>query len=297
VRKKGPRIVKGSPCYPYRVLYWGEDGKRCQEFYKSQADAKRRVSELRVLMTQAGVHAIAAITPERLALLRLAEEMQERLAPYGIGLEEAFRRQLELLALERSSPPVGAVVERLLDAKAKEGKSSRWLRDLRSYLGEFVSAGFGDRPIATIRRQEIAEYLDKAPSLWVRYHRHRALSTLFSFAQTREWLRENPLHGLPVAKPTLPEIRTYSPEEARRLLFTAREKFPELIPYLALGFFAGVRRAELERLDWKDINGRYVRVSAGRLRPPARALSKSIRPWPLGLLRTARKADRLRQNP
>jgi hypothetical protein len=242
-----------DPVRPFRLLPNGHlpGGGRetAPKVFPFPGEAKRRASQLRALLERAGRKAIAAVTPERLALLRLAEELQARLEPYGIGLEEAFRRTQELLALERNSPPVRTVVERLLDAKAKEGKSSRRLRDLRSYLGEFVSAGFGDRPIATIRRQEIAEYLDKAPSLWVRHHRHRALSTLFSFAKTREWLRENPLHGLPKPKPKLPEIRTYAPEEARRLLLTAREKFPEITPYLALGFFAGLRRAELERLD------------------------------------------------
>ncbi|WP_142525920.1 hypothetical protein, partial [Methylacidimicrobium cyclopophantes] len=282
---KPPRVIRSDRSgYSRMVIYWGEDGKRHREYFHSPAEARRRAKELRSLLEQAGREAIAAVTPERLTLLRLAEDLQARLAPYalsleevgkrlllflpvlsryGVSLEEAFRRTSELLALERNSPPVRMVVERLLDAKAKEGKSPRTLRDLRSYLGQFCCS-FGDRPIACIRRQEIAEYLDKAPSLWVRYNWQRTLSTLFAFAKTRQWLWENPLHGLPVARPKLPEIRSYSPREAQTLLVVAREKFPEVLPYLALGFFAGLRRAELQRLDWQDIKGKYVRVSAGK---------------------------------
>src|ERR1700758_845864 len=58
---------------------------------------------------------------------------------------------------------------------------------------------------------------------------------------------------------TVPEI--LEPAKFKELLATAEEEVPELIPFLAMTGFAGVRRSELVReyaedqvLRWEDIN-------------------------------------------
>jgi hypothetical protein len=58
---------------------------------------------------------------------------------------------------------------------------------------------------------------------------------------------------------TVPEI--LGPAHFKRLLRTAEEEIPELIPFLAMAGFAGVRRSELVReyaedevLKWEDVN-------------------------------------------
>jgi len=45
----------------------------------------------------------------------------------------------------------------------------------------------------------------------------------------------------------------------------------ELIPFLALGAFAGQRSAEIERLDWRDVNlTGFVFVEAGKAKTATR---------------------------
>jgi site-specific recombinase XerD len=58
---------------------------------------------------------------------------------------------------------------------------------------------------------------------------------------------------------TVPEI--LEPAQLKKLLETAEEELPELIPYLAMVGFAGVRRSELVReyaedqaLEWEDVD-------------------------------------------
>ena len=58
---------------------------------------------------------------------------------------------------------------------------------------------------------------------------------------------------------TVPEI--LEPAQFKRLLETAEEEVPELIPFLAMAGFAGVRRSELVReyaedqvLKWEDVD-------------------------------------------
>jgi integrase len=47
------------------------------------------------------------------------------------------------------------------------------------------------------------------------------------------------------------EIQIFTPEELVRILSTARE---ELIPWLAIAAFAGLRSSEIQRLDWSEIS-------------------------------------------
>ena len=67
------------------------------------------------------------------------------------------------------------------------------------------------------------------------------------------------------------EIKIFTPEELKRLLATTR---PELIPYLAIGAFAGLRTAELKRLDWSEVNlsERYIEVAAKKAKTGSRRL-------------------------
>ncbi len=46
------------------------------------------------------------------------------------------------------------------------------------------------------------------------------------------------------------EIKVFTPAELTEILCNANER---MIPFLALGAFAGIRHAEIQRLEWKDI--------------------------------------------
>ncbi len=49
------------------------------------------------------------------------------------------------------------------------------------------------------------------------------------------------------------QVEIYTPEEITLLLRTAERRYPGMVPFLAIGAFAGLRHAEIPRLDWKDI--------------------------------------------
>jgi integrase len=47
---------------------------------------------------------------------------------------------------------------------------------------------------------------------------------------------------------------------------------PRLVPYLAIGLFAGVRPLEIERLTWADISDRYIEITAAKAKTRQRRL-------------------------
>lgn len=56
------------------------------------------------------------------------------------------------------------------------------------------------------------------------------------------------------------EVRFVSSAQLRQILVAAQNRRPDLLPYLALVAFAGLRPAEVKRLDWSEINGAYIRL-------------------------------------
>jgi integrase len=83
----------------------------------------------------------------------------------------------------------------------------------------------------------------------------------FSFAKVRGYATSNPVQNTAKAKVVCGTPRIFTPEQMRTVL----EKGPAtFVPFLTIGGFAGLRSAEIERLDWSKINlsGRLIEVTA-----------------------------------
>ena len=79
-----------------------------------------------------------------------------------------------------------------------------------------------------------------------------SVQTLFSYAKLKKYLPKDhdELDAVPLAKDKGGEIEIFTPVELEELLNAANDR---LVPFLALGAFAGIRHAEIQRLDWADI--------------------------------------------
>jgi hypothetical protein len=144
---------------------------------------------------------------------------------------------------------VADAVEELISSKEREGASDAYVKVLRCYTGKFSSTFSG--PISSVTPGEISDFLREMPvSNRSKKNCRGVLSAFFKFCRERHWLDEDPLEHVPKFKPESTEVEIYSPEELALLLSHARS---ELIPYLAIAAFAGLRSAELQRLDWRDV--------------------------------------------
>jgi integrase len=72
----------------------------------------------------------------------------------------------------------------------------------------------------------------------------------FGYARQHGWTQVNPITDVPKAKVTPGTPGILSVEETERLLEAASE---EMLPFFALGAFAGIRTAELQRLEWSHV--------------------------------------------
>ena len=74
----------------------------------------------------------------------------------------------------------------------------------------------------------------------------RAGWSAFNFAVQRGYATGNPAEKTAKAKEPKADIGILTVTQAARLLESAT---PDILPYIAIGLFAGLRRAEIERLD------------------------------------------------
>jgi len=142
----------------------------------------------------------------------------------------------------------------VLDAKHKDGMSATYIDDLKKRLARFC-ADFGERNIAGITVEELDNWLRALPGSPKSRANYRAnVGVLFSYAERRRMIDSNLI--LHTARPKLPDNppEIFSVDELAALLNAAAKRVPGVLPMLAIGAFAGLRDAEIKRLDWSEVD-------------------------------------------
>ncbi len=191
--------------------------------------------------------------------------------------------------------PIAAVVAELIAAKEARGASARYSGDLRARLARFAKA-FGadvstitepdkkdetgdDRrnrgvDISAITTADVQRWLDQlqlAPQTAKNFR--TVLHTLFQFAEARGYVFKggNPVADVEHISANGGKIEIFTPDEITKLLASASADF---LPCIALGAFAGLRAAEIERLNWADIDlaGGFIHISSDNAKTRSRRL-------------------------
>jgi integrase len=162
--------------------------------------------------------------------------------------------------------------------------STTYVADLKKRLATF-SAEFRERPIAGITVEELDDWLRNlncGPKSRANYRAN--VGVLFSYAERRRVIDSNPI--LRTSQPKLidkaPEI--FSVDELAALLNAAATHAPEVVPMLAIGAFAGVRDAEIKRLNWSEVDQRrgYIEIKSSKAKSARRRIVEmqpNLREW------------------
>ena len=219
---------------------------RKRKTFRDYDQAKTAADQARIAAKNSGRNAFAI--PGQLRVD--AQRANEILKPFSVSITDAAKFYADHLRRVQTSEKVTRVVKELLAAKENDNLRPRYLSDLKARLNRFSEA-FGERPIASVTTGELDNWLR---SLGVQPATRNSirlrLGVLFSYAIEQGWCHENPVRKVKKVKASsTPGILT--PEEFARLLEVASE---QTLPYLLVGGFAGLRRGEIERLEWKDIH-------------------------------------------
>jgi hypothetical protein len=114
---------------------------------------------------------------------------------------------------------VSDVVQELVNDRQKNGRSSSYLRDLRTRLGNFANSF--KCPISSVTPENIEAYLDSTGATGhYRKNLRDAIGTLFDFARKRKYVQRDHPGVSPITKPSLVphEVKIFAPEEFSKLL-------------------------------------------------------------------------------
>ena len=223
------------------------DGKRIRETFPTKGEAETRAAEIRLKRENQGSAAFNIPLPLRVEAVECAELLQ----PYNSTIREACRFYVDHVLKFKNAPTVAEIVAKLVADTGAAGRRGLTTKDLRYRLGVFAKT-FGTRKLSEITLPELQAWSND-PTLSARSRRTMLtkVSQLFRYAEKHGWCEKN--ISAHVARPDVPdgEPGFLSVEQCARLLECAPDH--DLLSYVVLSLFAGIRVTELRRLSWDKL--------------------------------------------
>jgi len=299
-----PIYLQRTHTGPVYLWSWRSGGKRFRASSKDLDTAKRKARAQAEALARDGGDGVIVLSGEEKRAYMAA---RRSIAGSGLTLEQVARDHMALRSKAGSEPlesivngwlraqgptpkpvSIADAVDRFVTAKESAGRSKRHVKDLRNRMDALKRSIVGD--LSTLNAEAIRLWIGSM-KVGART-RNNYLTAAGSFIR---WCERNGLGrrgwaGLDAieraSEPSV-DVAILKPEELRRLLTTAR---PEMVPFIALGAFAGIRHAEIARMRWGQIKWEqgHVEVMAaqaknfGKLRGRARRLIPllpALRSW------------------
>ena len=281
-----------------RKLPWKFDGyfggRRVRRFFGSEGEARAELKRLTGERVESGPAGDRLSPRERLVFA----DLRDRVTGAGGTMEEAVAFWLEHAGAGGSPMRMEDLLVRVLEVKEREGKSAKYLDQLRSTVGQFCRwEGCGYRWAHEVTRWDVERWVEG--NGWAAKTRRNYVINVRSVLEMGRKLgavRMNATDGMDLPPSVEGEVVVLSPGEVARLVVRClprvRGRYAGhdhgcLLPYVVLGCFAGLRpERELGLLRVGDIHldeGAVV-VSAGSAKSRARRVV-DLSPNAVGLLR------------
>jgi integrase len=279
VKTKRIEVKEGNISVP---IYKFSDGRFCidtllgetrKRITRSSLDAAKIEARKLIAQIASGRAHEQPMTLAEVEDYRLAKA---KLAPFEVSLLGAIEEWVAGRGKQRRiiAKTAGEVVEEFLASKRVEGVSFFHLED-RKYRMKKFAASFPGR-IDQITTHEIEVWLNGlGVNGRTRNNYRNAVLQLFRYARSKRYLpRHEPTVVEDVALANAGEgaIEIYTPQELRLLLSHAP---PKLLPFFAIGAFAGLRSQEIMRVDWSEIHfeQQFIEVAAAKAKTASRRLA------------------------
>jgi integrase len=274
------------------------DGRRRRKMFNGLDEAKMEAL-LVAQQIQSGMQHVTDLKPHERDSFKAAEALLAKLGiPLYAAVEDyvharslAGTESLSAMATEYGKmfgnivrrATVAEVVAELLKTREQDGASAKYLGQLRTTLHRFAAKFPG--LILDVTGPDVDAWLRSLDIVaTTRNSMLRCIKVLFSFAKAKNYLPEEKttaVESMAQVRVKLDDVTIFTPEEMARLLHHAP---PHIVPILAIGAFAGIRMAELNRLDWKavDLERRIIEIRAGQAKTASRRvipISDNLAAW------------------
>jgi integrase len=237
-------------------------GKRIRAFFRTKLEAEIFAERRNIELQRFG----GELSDMPAALRAEAITCSQRLAPFGMTITKVTDIWLGHKDWRAKSVLVwDALVEYFaeLDRQLAAGEiRKRHHEDLKATAKKLL-ADFAKFHVCDLRADVLNKWLISQPvSATTRNNIRLRLSKFFKYARKKLWIEESPIGEVDKAKiQRTKEPCIYTPEQASSILLHADHN---LVPFFAIGLFAGLRTSEIERLDWNnvDFRKRHIKIAA-----------------------------------
>jgi len=254
-------------------------GKRMQKSFTSRSGAEAFVSMATQDRKRFGDSALTMKHEQR---LRYAAA-EVRLEAAGVSIEQAVEWALERTKAVREKIAVPVMVERFIARRQAMNKRERYVAQLKVSLGGFAAL-HEETPASEVSRKMIEGWL--TGNEWAPRTQRNYLGDLracCAWAVGEGYLSANPCLGIETPEPDDDEVTILAPAQCAKLLETALDgqgrvwdragqkystgfAFRELLGFVALAMFPGIRPEEVKRspVSVIDLDQGTVLITARR---------------------------------
>jgi integrase len=274
-------------------------GGRTRRFFKFTSEGRREADTfLQLAKQQQSNYGTAAFSITD-ALRAEAVQCSRKLGEFGHSLTDATKFFLAHLRAQKNSISVNDAMEHLITSRNRAGLTERYCQDLRLRLSRFVK-DFEKRAVATITARELDDWLASlAVTAGTRNTFRRDLRTLFSYCEKHGYCQTNEASKTERAKEINKPTEILTVEQATALLNACDD---DMLPYMAISLFAGLRAEEVQKLDWSevDFDSGLIEVTAAKAKTRRRRhvpIAENLAAWirPLAKLRGSVTPTHLRK--
>ncbi len=280
----------------YQLAYYF-GGRRVQKNFADKSEAKRVAKQILGGLTNDAEVVEAMATPEleslvaarkvlapNYALHVAVEEHAQAVGKLGKAtLREAVDFFLRHHRTDVPRLPLNEIAEQFAKSREQSGLSPHYVFLCRKFTRQLAEAFPG---------QHLTDLTTPALDKWLgglklgaitKNDMRRVLGTCGNWAEKQGYLLKgaSPFPGMVRYKETKSNVSIFTPENIASLL---KKADATLRPFLALGAFAGLRTAELQRLDWSeiDLDRGFITVAASKAKTRQRRLvpiSDNLKMW------------------
>jgi integrase len=258
---------KVTPCLHRRnkhLVTGYTNGQRIRAFFRTKLEAETFAEQKNIELQNFG-HELSAMAPE---LRTEAMVWHQRLRPFGMTIGRVCQKWLDDNDGRTQSVLVKDGIEKFFAERDRQLSANeigdRHHETLRSAIKKLLP-DFAELFICDLSPKILNKWLITQPvAATTRNNIRRNLSVFFTFAEENMWIENNPIRKVKRANTKRLETAEpciYTPEQAAAILLEAEY---DLVPFFAIGMFAGLRTSGIERLDWRyvDLKGAKIKVAA-----------------------------------
>jgi integrase len=280
----------------YQVAFYAA-GRRIQKNFRNKSKARRTADQILHGLTLDSKSVDSLLTPDleslvaarkvlapNYALHVAVEEHAKAVSKLGKAtLREAVEFFLRHNHADMPRLTLVEIAEQFAKSRQQAGLSAHYVSQCRKTIGDLAKT-FPGQTLPDLRTAELDGWLGRLPFAAKTKNGIRIiLVACGNWAEGRGYLVKggSPFPAMVRYKESKAPVTIFTPENIASLLAKADKT---LRPFLAIGAFAGLRMAELQRLDWSeiDLDRGFITVAASKAKTRQRRLvpiSDNLKQW------------------